>query len=129
VVDGDDIDTMRDLAFNICVTTWHLCDWVFGDMTSEQRTKLVVQKLGDLQKRALADRAVHLCRQVAIASKHFEVSNRPDPGIAVVVAATGDRWHIYFNDGERRLPASEVFDLALSFWTQFIFQNGIGHGA
>jgi Phage integrase family len=33
---------LTDLAFNISVTAWHLCDWVFADMTDEQRKKLSI---------------------------------------------------------------------------------------
>jgi hypothetical protein len=32
---------LTDLAFNIAVTAWHLCDWVFADMNDEQQEKLV----------------------------------------------------------------------------------------
>lgn len=94
-------------------------------MTPEQRTKLGISELGDLQKLALADRAVHLCRQVAIASKHFEMAHQPDPSVKVVVTTTRGRGQIYFDDGGWRLPALYAFDLALEFWTRFIFGNGI----
>jgi hypothetical protein len=70
---------MTDLAFNISVTAWHLCDWVFEDMTADQREKLDIRKLSDLQKLALSHRPLHLCRQLATASKHWEVSQHPNP--------------------------------------------------
>jgi hypothetical protein len=31
------VDQLKDSAFNAAVTAWHLCDWVFNDMTLEQR--------------------------------------------------------------------------------------------
>src|SRR5947209_4344327 len=69
-VNGKDIEAMKDLAFNISVTAWHLCDWVYGDLTAAQRHTLKIEKLTDLQKIALENRELYLCRQAAIASKH-----------------------------------------------------------
>jgi hypothetical protein len=69
---------MTDLAFKISVTARHLCDWVFEDMTADQRKKNI-QKLSDLQKLAREHRPLHLCRQLATGSKHWEVSNIPIP--------------------------------------------------
>lgn len=115
---------LTDLAFNISVTAWHLCDWVFADMTDEQRKKLSIHKLGDLQEEARRCRALHMCRQLATGSKHWKVSQYPDPELKVVVAATPE-WHIFLEDGDKRLDAIEVFNSALDFWTSFIYQNFI----
>jgi hypothetical protein len=41
------------------------------------------------------------------------------------IAAGNSDWHIFFKDGEKVLPAETVFMLALEFWTQFIYHNGI----
>jgi hypothetical protein len=41
------VDQLKDSAFNASVTAWHLCDWVFNDMTPEQRQKLGFAKLGE----------------------------------------------------------------------------------
>jgi hypothetical protein len=43
----------------------------------------------------------------------------------VVVAAVPD-WSIWFEDTDGELPAAEAFEQALSFWTEFIYQNEVG---
>ena len=49
---------------------------------------------------------------------------RPDPAVTAVVAAVPD-WRISFEDEQGELPATAAFDLALNFWTEFIYQNAI----
>jgi hypothetical protein len=123
-VDGQDVEAMKDLAFNIAVTGWHLCDWVFMDLTPAQRDAFNIHSLAQMQERALTCRALHVIRQVATASKHWEVSRRPDPAVTAVVAAVPD-WRICFEDDQGELPAAVAFDLALYFWTEFIYGHGI----
>lgn len=139
---ADNIDAMKDIAFNASVTAWQLCDWVFCDMTPAQRNSLNIQKLQDLQKYALTYRPLYLCRQAATASKHWEISRYHDPNVAVVVTCAPDprstvqlppgvsiqelpHWQIYFADGNTKLRANDVFDQALNFWTNYIYQNSI----
>ncbi len=120
---------MKDLAFNISITAWTLCDWVFGDLTAEQRKSLNIRKLSDLQDRARSCRAVHICRQAATASKHWDVTSYPDPNLSVIVTAGGQgQWLIYFLDNGDRLEADRVFAEALQFWTSFIYPNRIAAG-
>jgi hypothetical protein len=136
----DDVETRTDLAFNIVVTAWHLCDWVFADLTLAQKSKLQIANLSELRAEARKCRAVHLCRQAATASKHWKVTDHPDPDAAVIVTATpigattaspivplheAPNWYLYFVDGEKIHAAEEIFDLALEYWTQFIYPNGI----
>ena len=138
--DRTDIEARIDHAFNAVVTAWHLCDWVFADMTDEQKSKLKISDLSDLQARARECRALRLCRQAATASKHWEVTTHPDPRVAVIVTAepiggaainlpvhihVAASWYLYFVDGSDILGAEQVFDEALDFWTQFIYQNQI----
>jgi len=95
-----------------------------------------------MQTTARECRALHTCRQVATASKHWHITNHPDPDVAVIVTATPyppptnaattpvpvyalPHWHIYFIDGAERTTAAEIFDQALEFWTHYIYQNGI----
>jgi hypothetical protein len=119
------VDQLKDSAYNASVTAWHLCDWVFNDMTPEQRQNLSFEKLSDLQEHVRqACRALYLCRQAATASKHWIVNQHCDPNVQVIV--TGETgWTIYFVDGGRKIPADQVFDEALAFWTGFIYQNDI----
>jgi hypothetical protein len=120
----DNVEALQDTAFNICVTAWHLCDWVFNDLTPKQRQSLGIASLGELQKLARECRALYLCRQAATASKHWEIISHPDPDVRVIVTAgsppsstkgTGvdlrlARWGVYFIDGEDRLEAGQVFE-------------------
>jgi hypothetical protein len=138
---ADDIEAMKDVAFNASVTAWQLCDWVFSDMTPAQRDSLKIQTLHDLQSHALTCRALHLCRQAATASKHWEISRYPDPNVAVVVTCEPcppshhlpagvsievlPHWQIYFVDGSAKHAAKDVFDRALHFWTAYIYQGNI----
>jgi hypothetical protein len=135
-----DVEGRIDCAFNIVVTAWHLCDWVFEDLTLAQKSKLQLNSLGDLHARARQCRALYLCRQAATASKHWKVTDYPDPDVAVIVTANaigdgtsgpriplyiGPSWYLYFVDGTEIQTAEDVFDLALEFWTHFIYQNEI----
>jgi hypothetical protein len=138
--DGGDIEARIDLAFNIVVTAWHLCDWVFPDLTPAQKSSLQIADLSDLQAIARRQcRALHLCRPAATASKHWKVTNHHDPDVAVIVTATpigataasplplheAPSWYLYFVDGEKTHAAEEIFEGALEFWTQFIYRHGV----
>jgi hypothetical protein len=123
------VDQLRDSAFNAAVTAWHLCDWVFNDMTPEQRQRLGFTSLSDLQKHVRETcRALHLCRQAATASKHWKVNSYPDPDVEVVVWHDETGWTIHFVDRGQDRPADVVFELALAFWTEFIRGQGIATG-
>ena len=54
----DDVEARIDLGFNIVVTAWHLCDWVFADLTPDQKSRLKISSLLDLQTIALQCRAL-----------------------------------------------------------------------
>jgi hypothetical protein len=139
--DQDDVELLKDLAFNISVTAWHLCDWTFADLTSLQRQQLNLNTLEALKQHALLCRDIHLCRQAATASKHWEISSHPDPNVSVIVTANStlatrashpallianqSRWTIYFVDDQDVRAATDVFDGALAYWTQMIYPNGI----
>jgi hypothetical protein len=120
------VNQLTDSAFNAAVTAWQLCDWVFNDMTPEQRQKLGFSSLGDLQKHVRENcRALYLCRQAATASKHWEVNSHPDPDVEVVVWHDNTGWTIHFDDGGQEQSADVVFELARAFWTGFIHGQGI----
>jgi hypothetical protein len=116
---------MTDLAFNISVTAWHLCDWVFEDMNDNQRKQLGIRKLSHLQTWALGHRPLHLCRQLATGSKHWEVSQHPDPDVKAVVCHSGAEWRIYIKGGDKEFHAIEVFEAAYDCWANFIYTNRI----
>ena len=127
---------LADHAFNVVVTAWHLCDWVFADLTPELKSKLQIKTLADLQSQARKCRALHLCQQAANASKHWAVEQKyRDPNVDVIVAIAPVRkpedihappkFEGYFKDGPDFIEAEKVFNEALNFWTQFIYQNEI----
>lgn len=120
-----DVQELQDIAFNASVTAWQLGDWVFNDLTPEQREKLGFHTKAELQEHAKANcRALYLCRHVATASKHWEVSQYPDDTVdAIVTGETG--WTIYFVDDGTKIPADQVFEQALGFWSPFIYQNEV----
>jgi hypothetical protein len=81
------VDQLKDSAFNASVTAWHLADWIFNDLTTEQCRALNLKKLGELQARARKEcRALYLCNHFANASKHWSVEDKyRDPTIEAVV--------------------------------------------
>jgi hypothetical protein len=119
------VHQLTDSAFNAAVTAWHLCDWVFNDLTLEQRRRLGFKKLAKLQDHAKEQcRALYLCRYAATASKHWLVETNPDLSVQVVVAHE-DGWTIYFVDDGKKTSADQVFMMARDFWYQFIRENDI----
>jgi hypothetical protein len=125
------VNQLKDSAFNASVTAWHLSDWVFNDMTQEQRQELGLKELGDLQNYAREKcRAMHLCRQAATASKHWTVSKHSDPTVQVTVTCDDtDGWIVYFVHEGNKISADRVFDEALAFWTGYIYQHNIAQAA
>ena len=140
---SDDFDTHNDSAFNAAVTAWHLCDWVFADMTADQRDELKIHSVEEMREHARKQcRALHLCRQVATASKHWRVERYPDSKVKAITTANSifpvsetipatetqpptiqlfvERGcFLYFDDGGEVKAAEDVFDAALHFWTGF----------
>jgi hypothetical protein len=54
------IDDMKDAAFNASVTAWQLVDWIYNDMTAEQRAAFKVHRKRDVAnapRRRLESRA------------------------------------------------------------------------
>src|SRR5262245_17365437 len=120
-------DELKDIAFNASVTAWQLGDWVFKDMTAEQRTRLGFKDIKALLKHARTNcPALYLCRNAATASKHLEVTQHHDPNVQTVVTHENG-WRVFFVDKDKneRAGADEVFVEALHFWTQFIYANEI----
>jgi hypothetical protein len=63
IVGGDIVEELKDIAFNASVTAWQLGDWVFNDMTDEQRKRLGFKDIEALQEHARTNcRALYLCR-------------------------------------------------------------------
>jgi hypothetical protein len=143
-----DLDGLAFRSFNAAVTAWHLADWVWKDMTQEQRDDVAAEWEEQLKdegnfKYALRhkDRTVALCREIATASKHVEVTRSPDPSVETIVSAvvqeprpgasgativgTPTIWVLAVNDNGQKRYIPEVIEAALDFWTRFIHRHGI----
>ena len=151
----DDLDGLAFRAFNAFVTAWHMGDWVWKTMTEDQHEALRNDWAapamkddgsfrGELRKRS---RTLALCREIATASKHFDVTQRADETIDAVTSATVSNvidndgnmivtedfrpvvvteWVLKVLDRDQRRPVLEVLDRALEFWTQLIYPRKIG---
>ncbi len=144
----NDPDDLAFHAFNAAVTVWHIGDWVWNDMTQEHRDALADEwgKPLNVNGNFLSavrqeNREIGLCREIATASKHVEVSQSPDltvdtvvsagPATAITVATNGvpeapsPIWALKVLDRGQRRSILEVLEGALAFWTEFIYQRGI----
>lgn len=149
-----DLDALAFRTFNTAVTAWHLSDWVYESMTSDQRHEIEAEwGLPEDNRAAFQNavrercRALAVCRAVATASKHVEVTRGLDASISTTASAAtssviagigdavvdekGDRvtvisWRLKVEDGGRWRPFLEVAEEALIFWTGFICPRHIG---
>ena len=143
--DNSDVKGLTFRAWNACVTAWHLTDWVWNEMTTTQRATLMtssgspIKTPAEFQTQVRNEcRAMHAFRQIATASKHWKTEKHPDPAVAAEVSLVSSTGIIL---GESRLDypdwalrieldggSENLIDLlnqALSYWTQFIFNQGI----
>jgi hypothetical protein len=123
---------MKCFAFNAAVTAWHLADWVFEDMSDEQRRQFGISTFTDLQTLAREQcRALHLCRQIATASKHRVVRVRYDDSVSTRVdfnradAPHWPKWGLVIIDGDKSYPAIDVFEEARLYWYKFLCGLGL----
>jgi len=126
---------MKEKAYQIltCATTaWHLCDWVYGAMTKEQRALHRGSRrsgLGSFQDWACNECMwLKVCQQIAVANKHFEVRrfNNPRVGtdqVMMAVAGSEGKWFqsepAFTIDG-KWVPPDRVLETVLSFWRQLL---------
>ncbi len=81
-------DELSYRAFNCAVTAWQLTDWVWSDLTIEQRTALNITSLSGFQEYCRSKcRSMYLCRYIATASKHQKIAHHPDADVDVSVFA------------------------------------------
>ena len=144
-------------AFNTAMTAWHLADWVWSDMTPAQRQQLETDwkvRLqvdsndggafrGELRK---VNRELAICREIATASKHVEITNSRDEIIDTVASAKTSivhnsdgeqiqingqfvlvtKWKLKVQDGDKKRDFIQIVDQAIKFWIAFIDERGIG---
>jgi hypothetical protein len=123
----DPID-MKCFAFNGAVTAWCLTDWVFEEMTTAQRDHYHRGTLREFQDLAREQcRALHLCRQIATASKHRTVRLHVDPavGAALSVEPVTNAWEIVITDGATTHQAIDVLEEARLYWYHFLSKLGL----
>lgn len=136
-----DVAALAYRAFNGAVTAWHVLDWIWHDLTDEQRAALDVEKLIDLQNLARRQcRALHLCRQVATASKHRVITAYPDTNVNTAVSAKSmpppkaakgmisvipPVWRVKIIDGNVQTDAIDVLTSASSYLTEMIYGHQI----
>jgi hypothetical protein len=128
-----DIIDMKCFAFNAAVTAWQVTDWVFDDMTADQKQSRGISSLTDFQKLVSSEcRALHLCQWTAAASKHRVVTNRyHDPKVVTAVrsapVASGHfpNWELVIIDGNIERDACDVFEEARMYWYRFLTALGL----
>jgi hypothetical protein len=127
-----DIVDMKCFAFNAAVTAWQLTDWVFEEMTADQKQSRGVSNLPALQRLVRSEcRALHLCHRIATASKHRIVTNHHDPAVATAVrslpVASGHfpNWELVIIDGNIERDACDVFEEARMYWHRFLTTLGL----
>jgi hypothetical protein len=128
-----DIIDMKCFAFNAAVTAWQLTDWVFEDMSDEHRRQFGLSKLPDLQNLVRKQcRALHLCRQIATASKHRVVKLKYyDDSVSTRVdfdhadARRWPKWELVTIDGDKSYPAIDVFEEVRLYWYKFLCGLGL----
>ena len=122
---------MKCFAFNAAVTAWALTDWVFLEMTPAQRDRHGAGSLSEFQKLARKQcRALHLCRQIATASKHRTVTLHADRSVSTEISVTpvpGEfgTWEIVIRDGAATHLAVDVLEQARLYWYRFISELGL----
>ena len=127
-------------AFNCAVTTWQLVDWVWADMTHEQRRAL--GGYNEFEPKHLAkhcikiNRDLEICESIANSSKHRKRRERlynPSVGCRMITEVEpftcGDpagrplslwKWQAVISHHGKEHRALDVFDRAYAFWRDFI---------
>jgi hypothetical protein len=91
-----------------------------------------VSNLGDFRNLVRTQcRALHLCRQIATASKHRVVTKYPDPAVMAnlkVQPQTQGKhaaWAAVVSDGQQTHEAIDVLEEARLYWYRFIDDLGM----
>ena len=144
VTPGHAIQVIAYRALNCATTAWHMCDWLFESGRTDDALKLrMVELFGGqsftlkhVQDWASKDRAIAICRQLATASKHFEIRDRPDAGVKAEIEeritrnedGSANMWvRVVIRDGSEEFAPHEVFWRAYAFWDQRLQELGLGH--
>ncbi|MDB5783823.1 hypothetical protein [Caballeronia mineralivorans] len=133
--ESNDMLRTADHAFNFCVSAWQLVDWVFKDMSDQER-----EHVGDYLGKPIKTQtelaiavqkacpSLKICRVIATAGKHVTVDYYPDRTISTALHLDGShphykvRWSLTYA-GEI-CDAVEIFENALKFWDGLLRRIG-----
>ena len=76
---------------NFAVTAWHVVDWIKGDF-GEERLMQIGEEGQRLESYVLQNEYIAICREIANASKHFEITRKPNPTITTIPAVAADTY-------------------------------------
>lgn len=115
-------------TFNRIVTAWQLTEWIWHDMSCEQKSEW--KTLSDFQTCCRGEcRALHFCRQIATASKHSIVTNFADESVQTELSWQEGSWRAYVIDVKEKCLVVHMLEQAEFFWSNFITSRKIGHRA
>ncbi len=80
-------EVTSDNVFNFVVTAHHLCDWAKSDPTVPQPVKRRIDEIREHTE-------MKVCRDLANASKHFELSPKKNPHPTVASAESTRGWGV-----------------------------------
>ncbi len=130
----DPLDNHRkaDTVLNAAITAWQMADWVRTTMTAEQRDRLANScgmesdkiNASFLDEFFRSNGNVHICRQLATAGKHVQVTRHHDPYIQTKAslffdATTGQsalNWMISVDHRDTHVTVREVLEGAHQYW-------------
>jgi hypothetical protein len=123
-----DIAARQYHSFNCAVTAWHVTDWLWQDISSAMRDKLVLKECKDFQEYVRAAcPALRLCHQIANGSKHCLLERNPDSTISAIISnGEGyDYGHPIIVEGDTHHMAYKVFYEALVWFETFLRDENI----
>ena len=98
---------------NAMTTAWHMIDWVYSFMTSEQRASRTNGTPGIRGYQEWLRHncgALHVCRQIATASKHSQVTEFDDEDIGT------DHLNMPAPDGQKRVRSEPKITISGAQW-------------
>jgi hypothetical protein len=135
LLDGCDVDELKDAGFNIAVTAWTLKDWLWEELQATGKLPftfadgMTCSSRSAFDSHILKNKDIHRCRIYATSAKHAVVRNRPDPTIYTVASAAFiqvRRPHkLKIVDDDGRHEAKEVFARASAFWGEVLTTAGM----
>ncbi len=125
------------LAINIAMTAWHLIEWTYADMNKSQKElageifDCQITEKNDLVKAVLNDcPEMIICKTIANASKHVEVTRKPEPSLRTshefeiikdgLPADIEIHTNLIIEFRGQKYPAEEVFIKVKTYWQNLL---------